>query len=1029
MKEQELLFSVLKHIQNPVAVYNDKLQFVFVNEAFAGNAVSADDLISKSNADWCRLNNCDISFAEKRNESLKEVLASGIDSELTEADISDIHNRYRRFLIRGIESGQRMYLLMQTVPDPLPVVNEDHLDTYSQVRAQELTNTGSWQFFAKHCFTVLSPGAARIFGLFAGMMPATESLLEMVITKDRKLLRERLLYTLETGEESTSEVVILVRNIRKTVIIRSQRILLNDASYALTGSVADISPVKKTEDELQSLEEHLSQVSELARSGSFEYIVQGSRLEWSTGLFRIFEKDPASGSPTIDEYYKHIHPDDRRIAEGMLSSYALADAEITKDIRILTWRGNDKHIQVVTKPHIDDDGRIQKIIGSIADISNLKLTEARLRLSEQHLLEAQQMSRSGSWELNLTDRSVIWSAGVYRILGLSSRRSVSVDEFNSWIDESDRERVLLLTKALREGHPFEAEYTLHVPQHPPLIIMSRGKAIQDADGSYRRAIGTITDVTPQAQVRKALQETKRQTDEMMRAKEYFLANISHELKTPLNGILGMARLLQKTELNTTQRNYIDVLNSTAGNLLVIINDILDIAKIESGTISLEQIPFDPLKIADTAVQIQLYKAEEKDIVLRHLHVGAPLPPVLGDPYRLSQILLNLLNNAIKFTNEGEVELTHRIAKEEEGKVWIEFSVKDTGMGIAADKHESVFESFMQAHEDHSGQYGGTGLGLTISRNLVELQGGTIHVESAPGEGSRFYFSIPYELSGALNQDNTIDKGIDLKKLGSLRILLAEDNRVNQFITEAMLLDWGFRVDIAVNGVEAVEMVRKSDYDLILMDIQMPEMNGSEAAKVIRAFNEPRKSKVPIIALTANTSRQAHRKFISDGMNDCLVKPFKEEVLFKRIIAQLEGDERIKLAITRPRFPVRRKPVPSGEQLYNLSLLKRDARDNPVFIRKMLLIFIDSIPPIIDRMREQFEKGEMDAIAGLAHKIKPTIDGAGIVSLWDTIRNMENYREKKRSREQMRSDLQQLDDVIKAVVNSFRKELETLEINS
>jgi hypothetical protein len=242
----------------------------------------------------------------------------------------------------------------------------------------------------------------------------------------------------------------------------------------------------------------------------------------------------------------------------------------------------------------------------------------------------------------------------------------------------------------------------------------------------------------------------------------------------------------------------------------------------------------------------------------------------------------------------------------------------------------------------------------------------------------------------------------------------------------MLLDWGFTVDVADNGIEALQLIQKGDYDLVLMDIQMPGMGGVEATKAIRALENPRKSKIPIIALTANPGKNAQRKFIAEGMNDCLIKPFKEETLFRRIIILLEGDERFKMAFQQKRFPVRKKPVPSGLQLYNLDLLRKDAPNNKDFIKKMLQIFIDTIPTIIERMNEHYEKGEMDAISTLAHKIKPTIDGTGISSLHETIRNMENYRERKRTSEQMAADLNRLREVISAVTLEFHTEIGKLK---
>jgi signal transduction histidine kinase/ActR/RegA family two-component response regulator len=486
----------------------------------------------------------------------------------------------------------------------------------------------------------------------------------------------------------------------------------------------------------------------------------------------------------------------------------------------------------------------------------------------------------------------------------------------------------------------------------------------------------------------------------------------------------MLRLLQKTNLSSVQREYLDVLSHTSGNLLTIINDILDFAKLESGGYLLEETVFDPAMIADTAFQLQLVKAEEKGLVMRHLHEHSdPIPRVWGDPNRLSQILLNLLNNAVKFTNRGEVLLTHRVSSTEGDSVVLSFSVRDTGIGIPAEMLERIFESFTQVNASGFGG-GGVGLGLTITKGLVERLGGSIRVDSTPDVGSSFTVEIPYRKA---SRDNlTTESGPIPAGLGELRVLVVEDNKVNLYITESMLQAWGLQVEVALNGEDAVRMADENNYDLILMDVQMPVMDGLEATRLIRKFRNRARASVPVVAVTANTSRLAHKNLIREGMNDCLVKPFREEQLFRKILSNINKDNLPSGTLPKRKFPQRKTPGMKGKSLYDLSLLMRDDPGNDAFLRRMLSIFIETIPASVASMEEFYENGDWDMVSSLAHKIKPTLDGTGITSVREIIRNIESFSEKKRSPVQLGEDISTLRKIIDEVVRSFEKEIERIQ---
>ncbi len=799
-------------------------------------------------------------------------------------------------------------------------------------------------------------------------------------------------------------------------------------SKVVVGSCIDITERKLNEERLRLNEQRLLELQELTHTGSWEATLYPEpSMVWSPGAYKIWDLDPDKPVLKPGEYYENIAPGERDNVREAFKKLVKTGEPLEMQIKIITRMNKEKVLYTRGKAIKDETGRVVKIYGTNTDITDSRNTEEKLRLSEQRLLQAQRIAKLGSWHLDLRTHKVEWTEGMYYIWERDlSLPAPDVAEAKASIHEEDLEKLeeamMLVVTTMKEQ---AVEFRIILPGGKVKHVEGRGRVERDAGNAPVKIFGTVVDINDRKVVEDELIRARVQAEESAKAKEYFLANISHELRTPLNGIIGMARLLKKSSLSATQREYVDVLYQTAENLMVIINDILDFAKIEAGKLSLEEITFDPTGIADTAVNLQLFKAEEKDISLRHPHtVAAPLPLVLGDPYRLSQILLNLLNNAIKFTNSGEVVLTHRVIEEDKDTVRILFSVKDTGIGIPLNLHQRIFESFTQVDPDNNSKQGGVGLGLTITKSLVERQGGHIWVESNPDGGSEFQFYIPYKK--APRQELSVDKSMEVMDLGTLNILLAEDNKVNLFITEAMLRDWGFNVDIALNGTEAVDLAAKNEYDLILMDIQMPLMNGLEATRTIRQFEDHRKSGIPIIAITANTGKQAHKQFLTEGMNDWVIKPFKEETLYKKIARHIRGKNILSDSMRRRKFPVRKKPLHEQPPLFDLSMLKKDSPENTAFLLRMLTIFIESIPAIVEKMIVHFENSEMDAVSTLAHKIKPTIDSAGINSLKEVIRNIEGYRDKRRGKNQLEDDLKTLKEVIEQVTAGFRAEIDKLK---
>ncbi len=410
------------------------------------------------------------------------------------------------------------------------------------------------------------------------------------------------------------------------------------------------------------------------------------------------------------------------------------------------------------------------------------------------------------------------------------------------------------------------------------------------------SLSLLNDISEKKELETQLIVAKEQAEKAAKIKEEFLANMSHEIRTPMNGVIGMAYLLSQTRLSDEQKEYARGIRDSAGMLLTIINDILDISKINASKMVFEETPFNVRDIIRNLSLAMDVKAREKNIKY-YTNIEKSIPQkIVGDPVRLSQVLWNLTGNAVKFTDHGEVNLNVYLRGEEGGNITLEFVVKDTGIGIISSKLISIFEPFTQASIDTSRKYGGTGLGLGIAKKLVEMQNGTIFAESKPGMGSTFSVRLTFkkydeDFSTNLESGNGAAK---LKNLNGVKILVAEDNKINQRVVTKTLERWGATVSLAENGKIAVEMLAVKPYDLVLMDIQMPEMDGLEATKYIRSSLLPPASNLPIIAITASALRLDYEKCVALGMNEYVPKPFKPDELYDKIVRLLNNNTVLEL---------------------------------------------------------------------------------------------------------------------------------------
>jgi CheY-like chemotaxis protein len=365
------------------------------------------------------------------------------------------------------------------------------------------------------------------------------------------------------------------------------------------------------------------------------------------------------------------------------------------------------------------------------------------------------------------------------------------------------------------------------------------------------------------------------------AKSEFLSTMSHEIRTPINGVIGIANLLKDENLTEQQKQYVDALSFSAKHLMSLVSDILDFSKIETGKIDFERVSFDLNTLCDGVYKLHRINADEKKINFRFTKDDTLAHSLYGDPLRLNQVFTNLISNAIKFTENGTVQFGYKVIAETSHSSTIEFTVTDSGIGIKEEEIGSIFKGFSQANKNISKNFGGTGLGLTICKKLVELQGGNIKVESTFGKGSTFIFYISFEKHAFTHVEKSITSNLNkTNSLNGMKVLVVEDNKINILVIKKFLEKWGIAYKIGYTGKDAIEYVEQELFDVILMDLHMPEMDGEDATKILKAHANKKINNIPIIALTANASADTQNKLLDNGFANYISKPFNPDNLFK-----------------------------------------------------------------------------------------------------------------------------------------------------
>lgn len=661
----------------------------------------------------------------------------------------------------------------------------------------------------------------------------------------------------------------------------------NGKALAFIGSAYDITDRKHFEDKLKLSEERWKFAIDGANAGIWDWDLGSNQAYYSDKAKQLHGmKDPGNLFPADIFFSEQVYPDDRanlykksqEMILGQLNQLELVYRIIHPELGV-RWI-NDRAMVI----RRNQDDQATRIIGIFFDITEKKEMEEKILESEQRWIFALEGSSSGVWDVNLETRDVFYSPKLKELLGFKAEDPFEHNS-NLWknlIHPEDVEHTSREFKEFLIGRlpTFENEFrVLHQDGSYHWFLYKGIIANRNENGKASRLIGTMADITLRKINELELIKAKELAEASAKAKRTFLANMSHEIRTPMNAILGLSEQLSLTSLKDDQQFLVNIINDAAKSLKILIDDILDFSKIEEGKLQLENIDFDIHEQLKRTNSMLLHKAQEKNISIRLDFDWKIAPLVKGDPTRLSQILLNVVGNAIKFTQVGYVKVVCKLLEKSRGKQVVLITISDTGVGMSEESMKNLFKDFYQEDQSIARKYGGTGLGLSISRNLVSLMQGDIRIKSKKDFGTDVFITLPFELSEKSelvsdDESTLINKSLFKGK----RILMVEDNKVNRIVANIVLKKMEVQVDEAENGRAALYMLEENNYDLILMDLQMPEMDGITATSIIRANG----IRTPIVALTANAVQEELEELLSKGFNSYVVKPFEEKKLLMKM---------------------------------------------------------------------------------------------------------------------------------------------------
>lgn len=798
----------------------------------------------------------------------------------------------------------------------------------------------------------------KIIGLAKSRVgPTPEEFLDLLHPDDREGCIDMTQRTISTRTETSGSYRIIRPDGEVRVIFSNFKVIVNEEGQPLklSGVNQDITDRINTEKALRESEETLRKAQAVAKIGSWKLDVKTGLLQWSEEAYNIFNVSREK-TLTYSDFLSYVHPEDKEYVSNSWTA-ALHGAPYDIVHRIIV----DKKIKWVREQAeltFDDLNNLVYGFGTVQDITDHKILQDSNLIFNQSLL----LTGLGSWRVSFRNNDLFLSDNVYSLHGLSKEGGeLTYKNFLNLIYPEDRQRIQAVVKNLMvEKGSFETEYRVVLPDHVRWLS-ANGKVLTDEGGNAVEMYGIVRDITVEKNSTAELIKARKEAEEASHIKDEFLSVMSHEIRTPLNSVIGLSNLILKRNPRKDQLAIMQTLKGSADNLLHLVNDILDFNKIRAGKLELEFIPF-----RLTIFLQQLYasfnlSALDKQIDFS-IHTDARIPDVvIGDVTRLNQIFNNLLGNAIKFTHDGYVRFRVDLKSMTEKECTLVFQIEDTGVGITSDKIDSIFHPFQQSERDTSRKYGGTGLGLSIVKSLLQILDGSTQVLSTPGKGSVFKVELTFShgvnttLKNEFLHAGTVPKKPAAASLTkSFRVLYVEDVESNRFLIENLLSDHNIDATTVPSGTHALQFTELESFDLILMDIQMPGMDGYETTRRIRNQAKGKNHSTPVLAFTAEPySEELRRKVAIHGIHDVITKPFDADMLIDKI-----------------RLCTESQVLP--EQIFSFSFYERAFHYDMVKLGKIKSAVIEDLERFRNNLDLYEKKRNWKGMCGEMHRIRPIL---------------------------------------------------------
>ncbi|CAK8714837.1 histidine kinase [Candidatus Electronema halotolerans] len=761
----------------------------------------------------------------------------------------------------------------------------------------------------------------------------------------------------------------------------------------------DVTRRREAELALLRSEEMLRRSQQFANAGSWDWQISTDELRWSDRVPALLGYQPGRTTTNREQFLKAVHPEDRQRLQAAVAACLEQGADYEMEYRV-RWPDRSIHwLHEQGDVLRDENGEPVNMLGLVQDITLRKEAEIELRAQHRFLDSVIENIPSMLFVKEAKElRYVRCNRAGERLTGRASAEFIGKSDADLLPPAQAADRMAADRHVLLEGRTVESEEEQGISCHNRRLLRTRKVPIADEQGQPAYLLGISDDITEQRAAEQELAEAKVQAERANQAKSDFLANMSHEIRTPMNGIIGLTELALKTALTPQQQDYLEKVNEAARSLLGLLNDILDLSKIEAHRLELESIPFDLHELLAQIESLMAIHSQQKGIPL-HISVDPEIHRyLLGDPLRIKQILLNLLGNAFKFTKQGEIRVEARLGLHaQHGFLPVAFIVRDTGIGIDAARQAELFKPFVQSDSSTTRMYGGTGLGLAITRQLAEMMDGSVSLISAPGQGSTFTITLPLQLSNQeeleTHRERSEQGAADdnsLEQIRGARILLVEDNKINQQVAAELLTQECFRVDLAENGQEALAMLEPGRYDLVLMDLQMPVMDGYQAAAAIRS--QEVYDILPVLAMSANAMRHDREQCRAIGMNDHIPKPVDRRQLLTALCQWIKPGQR-----ERPVRQEQQHSCPAAGIIHELSLrpginsqaaLERLGGNQRIYA-SILQNFVSEHTGAVEDIRSLLEQDERPSAERLAHTLKGMAGAIGAEDLQTAARLLED----------------------------------------